>query len=279
MNLFHAAILGIIQGLTEFIPVSSSAHLVIVPWLLGWPDPGIAFDVALHVGTLIALIVYFWSDWFKLARGAWNAIRHGSVTDSESHLGLGIILGTIPAGIAGLLGEKKIDALFHSDDPHIRARAMVAIALALGGVGLLLLIAEKVVEHRRSLERATLVDAIMIGFAQMLALIPGVSRSGATITAGLALGFTRHSAAHFSFLLAAPIMIGAGLKKSVDVFRGKVLIDDIGAFVVGLVVSAVVGFFCIRFLLAFLQERSTVVFVWYRLALAAVLIVIVLRMP
>jgi len=276
MTPFQAAILGLIQGLTEFIPVSSSAHLVFLPWLLGWPEPGIAFDVALHVGTLIALLIYFSRAWARLAVAGIGALARRDFRDPESRLGIGIVLGTLPAGIAGLLGEKKIDALFHADDPSGRRFAMLIIAAALAIVGFLMLAADRLGTQKRGLDEVTLKDSILIGFAQALALIPGMSRSGSTITAGLARGLDRGAAARFSFLLAAPIMAGAGLKKGLDLARGKIPMENPSLFAIGLGVSAVTGILCIHFLLRYLQRHSTSIFVWYRLALAAALVGVVI---
>ena len=198
MGILHAVVFGVVQGLTEFIPISSSAHLILVPWLLGWPEPGLAFDVALHVGTLLALLVFFARDWARLAAGAARSIVSRDVSSPEARLTLGLVLGTIPAALAGVLGEGVIERWFHGDDPVGRTRGALLIAIALALLALALFLADRWTTHERPLADLRLRDAILIGCAQALALVPGVSRSGATITAGLWLRFDRATAARFS---------------------------------------------------------------------------------
>ena len=186
MDLIQAIVLGLVQGLAEFIPISSSAHLIIIPWLLGWKDPGLAFDVALHMGTLIAVLVYFWQDWVRLIRGALNSIAQRNWTaDPDGKLAWYIILATIPGALAGALGESKLDEMFHGSTPAAAANGILIIGVVMIALAVLLWIAERVASHRYDMSHLTLQQALTIGVAQAFAIIPGVSRSGSTITAGL----------------------------------------------------------------------------------------------
>ena len=276
IGLVQAIVLGAVQGLTEFLPISSSAHLVLVPWLLGWSDPGLTFDVALHLGTLAAVLVYFWRDIVRmavaLARGL--AIRK-PLAEPDARLGLLIVAGSIPGAVAGYLGDKPIEAYFHRAEAERSALVVIAVVLIL--MGLLLGLAELVARHRRGLEDLRLRDALVIGTAQMLALIPGVSRSGSTLTAGLFLELRRETAARFSFLLALPITFGAALKQALDLWQGGgVGAGDRAAFAVGVLVAGMVGFACIAFLLRYLRRNSTLVFTIYRVALGLLVLVLLL---
>ena len=279
MSLFQAVILGIVQGLTEFIPISSSAHLVIIPWLFRWNDPGLSFDLALHLGTLMALLWFFWSDWVRLVRaGVASIIERKIGDDSDRRLAWFLVIGTIPGGLAGLLAQSKIEELFHqSNTPHtLGAMASMAVIIAL--LGAALFVAERIARHLRGLNQVSLKDAIVIGLSQAMAIFPGVSRSGSTITAGLALGLQRETAARFSFLLSAPIMLAAGLKSLLDVrsglASGAMAQSDLLLFAVGFITAAVSGYLCVKFLLRFLQKNSTDVFVYYRWLLAVLVIVV-----
>jgi undecaprenyl-diphosphatase len=279
VDLIQALVLGIVQGLTEFLPISSSAHLVIVPWLLGWTDPAITsvqFDVALHLGTLTAVIVYFWQDWVRLIGALLASIRDRSMGDDPNRrIAWYVILASIPAAVAGALGQSKIDDLFHQAQ-NLRTGLLI-IAIAMIVLAALLLMAERVGKHLLGMDGLTLNTALGIGFAQALALIPGVSRSGSTITAGLFFGLKREAAARFSFLLGTPVILGAGLKSLYDVFskEGGIPADLQAGFVVGFVAAALVGFASIHFLLQYLQRRSTAPFIWYRFMLGILLIVLV----
>jgi undecaprenyl-diphosphatase len=279
VTLLQAVILGIVQGLTEFVPISSSAHLVIIPWLFRWDDPGLSFDVALHMGTLVALLWFFWSDWVRLVR-AWAAsiIERKIGTDSDRRLAWFLVIGTIPGGIAGWLGESKIEELFHQPNSPHTLGAMTSMAIIIALLGLGLFIAERIARHVRGLNQVSLRDAIVIGASQALAIFPGVSRSGSTITAGLFLGLKRETAARFSFLLSAPIILGAGLKSLLDVraelASGAMAQSELLLFAVGFVVAALSGYLCIKFLLRFLQKHSTDVFVYYRWLLALLIIAV-----
>jgi undecaprenyl-diphosphatase len=272
----------VVQGLTEFLPVSSSAHLLVVPWLLGWESPGLAFDAALHLGTLAAVVVYFWRDLLAMALALPRAIRRPRMilrsddpADVMPRLALLIALGTVPGLVAGLLGEEAIDAVYHPSGVAPDA-VIVAIATAMIALALLLLAAERMARHVRMMDSLKLPDALIIGLAQALALIPGVSRSGATITAGLFRGLTRVDAARFSFLLGVPIVAAAGANGLLETLTSGLGAGQLGVFAVGLVASALAGFAAIWGLLRYLQRASTVVFIVYRIVLGVVLILLVL---
>lgn len=282
MLALQAIILGIVQGLTEFVPVSSSAHLIIVPWLFGWADPainGLTFDVALHLGTLAAIIVFFARDWITLL-GAWfRSIAERRIgADTDRRMAWYIILACIPGGFAGFLCEDRVQAAFH-ESPVSRG-ALLAMAAGIALWGGLLWLADSRSSRARTLGTMRARDAGLIGLAQALAIFPGVSRSGATMTAGLALGFERGAAARFSFLLSAPIVAGAGLKSALDlaesVRTGAIPGQELALFPVGLVAAGLSGFFCIKLLMNYLQRHSTRVFAWYRWGLSILVAVVAL---
>jgi len=281
MNVLQAIVLGIVQGLTEFLPISSSAHLIVVPWLLGWDSPGLAFDSALHLGTLTAVIVYFWRDLLGMALALPRALRRpGTILQSTSEndlmprLALLIIIGTVPAAAIGYLGESVIDAAYHP--PGVTPdRIIVAISMALIALALFMLVAERTARHVRGLNSLRVSDAWMIGLAQAAALIPGVSRSGSTITAGLFRGLARADAARFSFLLGSPIVALAGAKGLLEILNSGLDSAQLGIFAIGLATSALAGFAAIWGLLRYLQRASTLVFIIYRIALGIVLIALV----
>ena len=288
MQFIQAIILGLVQGLTEFIPISSSAHLVIVPWIFGWDDPlfrSLGFDVALHLGTLTALVVFFWKDWVRLV-GAWfMSIAQRKVgKDPDRRMAWFILVACIPGAIAGLLFESRIEKLFHPEGSPLLPASMIAMAAIIAALGGLLFAADRFAKRGRAMGAMGWKDAIIIGFSQALAIFPGVSRSGATITAGLALGLERESAARFSFLLSAPIIAGAGAKSLYDFAKGlggsAAMSSEWGLIALGFVVAAASGFFCIKFLLDFLQRHTARSFVYYRWALALLVVVAAaLRMP
>lgn len=266
IDILQATILGTVQGLTEFLPISSRAHLILVPWLFGWSDPGLTFDVALHLGTLLALLLYFWKDWLYLTMSAFRLLRGGNLKeqlkDPDSRVALYIILATIPAGIAGLLFEHLEDQF---STPTVIAAALIIVALFLRA-------AEVHGRRKSDLGTMTLSDAMLVGLAQALAIIPGVSRSGVTITAGLFRGMTRDAAAQFSFLLSAPIVGGVAVKKLIDVAHEGLPSDQVLPFAVGILVSAFFGYFCVAWLMHYLQTQSTFVFIRYRIALGVVVL-------
>ncbi len=252
---FHAAVLGIIQGLTEFLPVSSSAHLTLTPWLFGWNDPGLAFDVALHMGSLVALLIYYRRDWLMIINGAISGDERG-----RRLFGL-LPAASVPGAILGFLFEKQAETVF---------RSPLLIAAALAVLGLALWIFDVAAPQWRDIDDLRLSDAILIGLAQAFALIPGVSRSGATITVGRVLGINRQDAANFSFLMSAPIIGGAGLLKAHELLRSGMT----GELTAGFVASAVFSLAAIAILIAYVRTRTYKVFAWYRLALAALVVAI-----
>lgn len=284
MLIFQAIILGIVQGLAEFIPISSSAHLIIVPWFFQWDDPvldSLTFDVALHMGTLVALLLFFGPEWIRLIRaGVASIVERKIGGDPDRKLAWLILIGTIPGGIAGVVGESKITELFHKPNAPIQPAAMIVLAILMALLGLALFVAERIARHLRGMESITLKDAVLIGIAQAFAIFPGVSRSGSTITVGLALGLQRESAARFSFLLSAPIIAGAGAKSLYDIVKeigaGTIAPNELVLFPIGVVVAGISGYLCIKYLLRYLQSHSTDIFVYYRWALAAVIILVAL---
>jgi len=273
----QAALVGLLQGLTEFIPISSSAHLELAPWIAGWKADGLigslAFDVFLHLGTLVALLIYFARDWVRYI-GAWLAsVRERRIgADPDRRVAWLLILATIPAAIIGFALEGFIEEAFHGDTDA--ARLLIAGFLVVGAVALWL--ADRLGQRARDLEDLTTPSALAIGLSQALALLPGISRSGATITAGLALGMKREAAARFSFLLATPITLGAGLYGSRRLLTEAHTGVEWLAIAVGFAVAALAGLLAIGFLLSWLRRRSVAVFSAYRIGFAAVIVVLVL---
>ena len=274
---FQAAVIGLLQGLTEFIPVSSSAHLELVPWMLGWETNdligSLAFDVFLHLGTLVALLVYFAADWRRYIAAWLASIGERRIGDDpDRRLAWLLLLATIPAALIGFALEGAIEETFHGDTDA--ARLAIAAFLVIGAAALWL--ADTLGARRRELDDVTPPTALAIGLSQALALMPGISRSGATITAGLALGLTRETAARFSFLLATPITLGAGLYGSRRLLAEPHTGTEWLALAVGFVAAAVAGLVAIRFLLRWLRTHSVAIFSLYRIALAALVVVLVM---
>lgn len=263
MNLLQATVYGIIQGLTEFLPISSTAHLRIVPALLGWGDPGAAYTAIIQLGTTAAVLIYFAKDIGRITK-AWFAglSSRKPFADLDSRMGWYVLFGTLPVVVLGLAFKKLIEHDFRS----LYVVAFAAIVLAL-----VLAFAEKLAEHRRGLDSVTLRDAIGVGLAQAVALIPGSSRSGTTLTGGLLLGLKRDAAARFSFLLSIPATVAAGVFEMRHVFKEHWTGEGLaaGPLIVGTIVSFVLGYLSIAWLLRFLRTRSTFVFIFYRLALGA----------
>jgi undecaprenyl-diphosphatase len=284
ITILKSILLGLVQGATEFIPVSSSAHLIIVPWLLGWTDPSLTslpFDVALHLGTLAAVLIFFSKDWIRLIRAFFQSIVDRRINpDPDRRLVWLLFLGTIPGAIAGFLFEGAIDDLFHKPGIPIAPAAMLVMAAIIAGFGLILLLADRLARHTQGMEKLTLVQTILIGISQALAIFPGVSRSGATIAAGLGIGLKRDDAARFSFLLSAPIIAGAGLKSLWDIISnagsGTLSGNELILFAAGFLAAAISGYFCIRFLLSYLQKHKIDLFVIYRWGLAVLVAVVAL---
>jgi undecaprenyl-diphosphatase len=273
----QAILIGILQGLTEFIPVSSSAHLELAPWIAGWESDGLigslAFDVFLHLGTLTALLIYFARDWVRLGGAFVASLRERRIgADPDRRLIWLLVLATVPAAIIGFLGEDLIDRVLHGDSDQVRLA--IAGFLVIGAAALWL--ADRLGSHRRELDELGVPSALTIGFSQALALLPGISRSGATLTAGLALGLTRESAARFTFLLATPITLGAGLYGSRKLFIDPHTGGEWLAIAAGFGASAAAGMLAIGFLLAWLRTRSVAIFSIYRVAFAAMVVILVL---
>jgi len=272
----QAALIGLLQGLTEFIPISSSAHLELAPWIAGWESDGLigslAFDVFLHLGTLVALLVYFARDWIRYL-AAWVAsIRERRIGDDpDRRIAWLLIAATIPAALIGFALEGFIEDAFHGDNDG--ARLAIAGFLIVGAAALWL--ADRFGPQRRELRDVTISSALAIGLSQALALLPGISRSGATISAGRALGLTREAAARFSFLLATPITLGAGLYGSRRLLTEAHTGMEWMAIGVGFTMAALSGMAAIGFLLAWLRSRSLTIFSLYRIGFAIVVVVLV----
>lgn len=265
MTLVQVVVLAVVQGLTEFLPISSTAHLILIPWLFGWPDPGLTFDVALHAGTLVAVMAYFFREWMGLLGALLGLKADGSLAEGRRLLGL-LVLATIPGGLAGYFLERQAETVF---------RSPISIAAALIVVSLVMWAADRRPDLTRTEKGLALGDAVAIGAAQALAVIPGTSRAGITIAAGLFRNLTRESAARFSFMLATPLIAGATLKKGLEIWhQGFPPGASAADFAVGFLVSAAVGYAAITFLLRYLQVRTLKIFVAYRLALGGIILAI-----
>jgi undecaprenyl-diphosphatase len=273
MPLIQAVILALVQAVTEFLPVSSTAHLILFPWLLGWQDPGLAFDVALHMGTLLALLLYFFRTWISLLLPGVGIHYPASATPGEvsqrRRLFWFLMLGTIPAGIAGLKLEHFLEENF---------RRPIPIACSLIVVALLMWWAEsRAARATRDIEQVTLADSLLIGVAQALALFPGVSRSGITIATGLGRNMKREAAARFSFLLAAPVLAGAAVHKLPEIIhlhRAGALDMPLSTLVISIAVSGVFGYVVIAWLLRYLQTQTLKIFIYYRIALGIIVLLL-----
>ena len=262
MTSFEAVVLGIVQGVTEFLPISSTAHLRIVPAFLGWQDAGAAFTAVLQLGSLLAVLGYFLPDLVRMLRAAVRALTDRSRPPEPAARELGyLIVGTLPVGVAGI-------AFKHAVEGSLRSLWVIAIAMIV--VGLALAAVERIARRDRTFEEITLRDAVLIGCAQALALVPGVSRSGITLLAALALGLRREAAARFSFLLSVPAVAAAGIFELPKVLRARDVSGS--ALAIGLIAAAISGYASIAWLLRFLRVRSTIPFVVYRVALGGVLI-------
>lgn len=257
MTILQAIVLGIIQGIGEFLPISSSAHLIVAPWLFGWKDPGLAFDVALHLGTLIAVVIFFWKDWLDLAVA--GITRPGS---PNGKLFWFLVIATVPGAIIGKVFEQKAETAFR--DP-----ALIGVMLII--MGIILYVVDKTGRRNRRMANIGFSRSLAIGLSQAVAIIPGVSRSGITMSTGVLVGLTREDAARFSFLLSTPIILGAGILKAKDLLHTPV---ETVPFLVGIATSAVVGLVSIKFLLEYLKSKGFGLFVVYRIIFGAALILI-----
>lgn len=271
MDILQSILFGLIQGLGEFLPISSTAHLVLVPWFFGWSDPGLAFDVALHLGTLIAVLAYFWKDWLEIFKSSSSAVFHtkykipayrtgGQNTKYKGDLLWLLVIASIPGALFGLLFEKKAETVF---------RSPLLIACALSMAGVVLFLVDRYAMHKKNIDKMSFKDALLIGCSQALAIIPGVSRSGATMTAGLALGFSREGAARFSFLLSTPIIFGAAALKIPHLVREGV---DPG-MLIAIACAALSGYLAIKYMLKLITKIGYAPFFYYRLALAAAVVI------
>lgn len=276
MPLYQAIILAVIQGLTEFLPISSTAHLILFPWLAHWPDPGLAFDVALHTGTLLAVVVYFLRDWIELlAAGIGFHYPRGAsyeYVERQRKMFWYLVVGTVPAAIAGYYLHDVVEG-------PLRKPLYIAISMIV--VGVLMWIGEVVGRLDRPMERVSFADSVLIGIAQACALFPGVSRSGSTITAGLFLGLTREAAARFSFILSTPIIAlaaAAEAPKLLKMHYAGALTIPVSTLAISVAVSAIVGIIVIAFFLRYLQVRTLKIFIYYRILLGIVILFLFLRM-
>jgi len=281
MPLYQAIVLAVVQGLTEFLPVSSTAHLWLVPWILKWKDPGLTFDVALHAGTLVAVLLYFWRYWLEMIKmvlgigggGADMATRGdvpakaGAITllGENRQLFWFLVIATIPGGIAGVLFERAADEQLRS--PFVVGSALIIVALMMWA-------GERVGSESHNLGQVNLLDSIIVGVAQAFAVIPGVSRSGSTMTARLFRGMNRETAARFSFLRSSPLIAGACLKKGWEIHHSGLPADMRMPFLLGIIVSAVVGYAVIAVLIRYLERRTFAVFVVYRVILGVILLAV-----
>jgi undecaprenyl-diphosphatase len=261
VHLLQAALLGVVQGLTEFLPISSSAHLILARAFFGWDGSvfGLAFDVACHLGTLLAVVVYFWRDLFAMA----GALFHPFDEAQPARMLRLIVIGTVPVvGVALLFNDFL--------EQTVRTAGATAVTLTIGAIGLL--VAERFRERTRDERTITVPEAIGFGFAESAALVPGISRSGATITFGMLMGLRRESAARFSFLLGVPAILAAAAKEGLDLTRAGLTREQGAVFAVGIVSSAVVGYLTVKYFLRFLVNHRLDAFAWYRLALAGAVV-------
>ncbi|MFL5463805.1 MAG: undecaprenyl-diphosphatase UppP [Gemmatimonadaceae bacterium] len=252
MTPLQATVLGILQGLSEFLPISSSAHLTLAPWLFGWEDPGLAFDVALHFGTLIAVLWYFRMEWLALIKAAFGIVTTGRVETPEKRRVVYLIVATIPGAIGGFLLQSRAESAFRS--PQLIATALVVM-------GVILWVVDKAVDQRRILGEMRWIDALLIGLAQVVALVPGVSRSGSTITAARGLRFDRESAAEFSFLMSMPIIAAAVVLEGPKALHENGITNELMA---GVVASAISGWLAISILMRYVSSHSYRIFALYR---------------
>lgn len=261
MPILFAALWGILQGLTEFLPVSSSGHLALIPWLLGWPVPGLFFDLVVHGGTLTAILVYFRRDIQGLLIGAWRLLRTRRLSGPEEALTLWVLVSAMPAAVLGALANGLIEQLLG---------VPWAVALLLGGTGGILYLAEHLGRRERPLGALGMRDALWIGLAQTAALLPGVSRAGATIAAGLVRGLKREAAARFSFLMSLPVVVGALLMEGIQALKGGVSAPEGLSLLVGFGMAALSGYMALAFLFRHLQVRSLRPFAYYCWAIALI---------
>ena len=272
MEYWQAFVLGIVQGLTEFLPISSTAHLKVVPTIFGWKDAGLSFDAVIQLGSIVAVVSYFWKDLSNITLGTIEAVRHQQYKSQEFKLAVAIALGTIPILFGGLLIK-----IFVPDYDKSPLRSLAAIAIASIVMSSLLALAEifgqRDKTEKRSFQRVRVIDGILMGLAQTMAIIPGVSRSGSTLTAGLFLGLDRVAATRFSFLLGIPAITIAGLVELISIVRKGFGDVGVGQIAIGLFSSVIVSYLAIAWLLKFFQTHTTWVFVGYRLVFGSLLLI------
>lgn len=256
MSIIQAIVYGIVQGIGEFLPISSTAHLVLVPWLFGWPDPGVVFDVALHLGTAAAVIIFFLKDWIVLIKAGFTKPK-----TQDGRLFWFLVLATIPGALFGVLLDKYMESF--------RNAALIGVMLII--MGIILFAADKYGRNRIDIKETGAKRSLIIGIAQVFAIIPGVSRSGITMTAGRMMGMTRESIARFTFLMSAPIILGDGIYHAKDLIHTSI---NLVPFLTAMITAAVVGVLSIKFLLDYLKSKGFGVFAFYRFALGALVIVL-----
>jgi len=256
MLILQAIVYGVVQGVTEFLPISSTAHLILIPWILKWTDPGIVFDVSIHLGTALAVFIFFYKDWIALIVSGFTKPK----SDSGRLFWL-LVIATIPGALAGFLLDPYLDTLRHP----------LVIAIALIVMGGFLYLADKYFKNKIELKKITLMQSIIIGLSQIISVIPGVSRSGITMTTGRSLGIERKSIAKFVFLMSAPLILGDGIYQ---IIKDKPFAGDLSFFLVGIITSTIVGILSIRFLLTYLSKHSFLFFSIYRLLLGILILVL-----
>lgn len=271
-EILQAIVLGIVQGASEFLPISSSGHLILVPYFLNWHGvvDSLSFDIALHIGTTVSVIVFFWKDWIELLSAFLKALPKGFsgvIVDTKAKLFSILVIGSIPAAMIGFLLQDFIEK-------NVRQPLLVASLLVI--FSLVLFTADKIGRQNREGAKIGFLDGILVGLSQCLALLPGVSRSGITITAGLFRGLDRESATRFSFLLSTPIIVGAGLLKIKEILHGSLGSGSQTVFFAGFLAAAVSGFVAIKFLLKFVQTHNFNLFIVYRIILGVLIFVVVL---
>jgi undecaprenyl-diphosphatase len=268
INWFQAIILGLVQGLTEFLPISSTAHLKVVPVAFGWGDPGVSFTAVIQLGSIAAVLSYFWQDLKQVLGGSIQAIKTKNYQSNDFRLALGIAIGTLPIVFFGLMLK-----IFVPDLDNSAFRSMTTIAIASIVMAILLGIAEYIGKHKRDYDHLNTKDGILMGLAQCLALIPGVSRSGSTITAGLLIDLDRSTAARFSFLLGIPAITLAGLVELKDILGKSYTGGEITVLIIGIISSGIFSYLAIAWLIKYLQKKDTWIFVWYRLGFGIVILI------
>lgn len=265
MSILEALVLGVVQGATEFLPVSSSAHLVMVPWWFEWDKPPLVFDIAVHLATALAVITYFWRDWLRLVAAGWAILRKRAITEPDEWLVILIIIATIPAAVLGYLFEDYFESTF-SDVPMTAVQLLITAGI--------LVVTEQYVTAvgAKTAEEQTWFDATIVGLAQAVAILPGISRSGSTIAAGLFRKVTRAEATRFSFLMSLPVILGAGVQQLLNVITGEITVDGTltTRIIVGFIASLVVGYASIAFLLGFVRRRKLYPFAVYCVAFSLI---------